>query len=202
MVALDCGSGSGYMALELARRGARVLACDLTPAGLYRLARIAAAEGLAGRILPICCTAEALPVRASSVDAFIANGLLEHLPDEVAAADEWARVCTTASTLMVTVPVRFSLVHPLLVAVQWWRDRQVGHLHRYDLNTLRRVLTGWSLHRAIYTGHWSKAWRVLANFTRLVRFEEEALERMDAAHEAHARRSSNLISFWRRDVPR
>ncbi|MEI6665005.1 MAG: class I SAM-dependent methyltransferase [Chloroflexota bacterium] len=198
LTVVDCGTGSGYMAIELARRGARVVACDLTFASLERLVRIAGEVGVADRMLAVCCTADRLPVRTDAIEAFIANGLIEHLPDDRAAAVEWARVCRAAATLMVAVPSSLSLVHLVLRPVQRWRDRQVGHLRRYDVPELQRALAGWLLLSAVYTGHWSKAWRVLANMTRVVRFDEEAMEHLDAAHEGHAHGSSNIVSFWRR----
>ena len=195
---LEVGAGSGYMAIELARRGARVIACDLTFASLERLARVAVEEGVGERVLAVCCTADRLPVEAGAIEAFVANGLLEHLPDDRAAAAEWARVCRVGAALMVAVPSSMSLVHLALRPVQWWRDRQVGHLRRYDAPELQRVLADWSLVSAVYTGHWSKAWRVLANMTRIGRFDEEEMEHLDAMHEGRAHGSSNIVSFWRR----
>ncbi len=197
-VALDCGTGTGYMAIELARRGARVIACDLTLASLVRLVRIAEAEGVADRVLAVCCTADELPVRDGVVASFIANGLLEHVPDQDAMLRACARVCAADATLMLTVPLRLGLVHPLLALVHWGRDRQIGHLRRYDLATLRRVLDGWTLLDARFTGHLGKALRVLANLSGLGRFDEEQLERIDDPHQHHERGASNVVSFWRR----
>jgi SAM-dependent methyltransferase len=91
---VDVCCGSGMEAEYLARRGARVLAVDLSQGAARRAQQRAAAYGL--DYLVVVGDAERLPVRTRAADvAFVHDGL-HHLDDPLVGVRELARVARTA----------------------------------------------------------------------------------------------------------
>jgi ubiquinone/menaquinone biosynthesis C-methylase UbiE len=92
---VDLGCGTGQLSLPLAQRGARVLAIDVSPAMIERLAakaRQLQLNGLDGLAAPV----EHLALPARSVDLIVTSYALHHLRDAdkdrlVAAAYQWLR---------------------------------------------------------------------------------------------------------------
>jgi len=108
---LDLGCGFGRHAFEAARRGAAVVALD---AGDDEVAGVRATFGAmvdAGELDPATVQAGAvqgdalhLPFPDASFDRVIASEVLEHIPDDVTAMCELARVLRPGGTMAVTVP--------------------------------------------------------------------------------------------------
>lgn len=99
---LDVGCGAGRHAYEAVRRGARVVAYDLDPSEVKDTATVLRALGgpgwaVNGDVLRV-------PFPNSSFDRVIAAEVLEHIPDDLAALTELARVLRPGGTLAVTVP--------------------------------------------------------------------------------------------------
>ena len=86
---LDCGCGHGMAAVVLARAGATVTACDLSP----EYVREAAARAEANAVMVRCLTADAesLPFADGAFDAVWGHAILHHL-DAATAARELRRV--------------------------------------------------------------------------------------------------------------
>jgi len=84
---LDCGGGSGSLAVPLARVGADVTVVDISVDALATLRRRADESGVAERIHPVQGDVEALSdaVPAASFDLVLAHGILEAV-DSVDAA--------------------------------------------------------------------------------------------------------------------
>ena len=107
---LDLGCGAGRHAFEALRRGARVVAFDYDEAELKDVAAMAAAMDQAGEIPATGGSATTrgdatrLPFPDGSFDRIIAAEVLEHIPDDVAAIRELARVLRPGGTMAVTVP--------------------------------------------------------------------------------------------------
>jgi SAM-dependent methyltransferase len=107
---LDLGCGAGRHAFEAYRRGARVVAADLDVKELPPVNAMLAAMRDAGEAAPpaaataLPADATRLPFADGSFDAVIAAEILEHVPDDVAAMAEIARVLRPGGTAAVTVP--------------------------------------------------------------------------------------------------
>ena len=97
--ALDVGCGTGFLAIELAKRGHRATGIDFAPA-MVNLARgKAAASGLTMRFEE--ADAERLPFPSDSFDVVISRHVLWTLPHPEAAIDEWHRVLRRGGRLVV-----------------------------------------------------------------------------------------------------
>ena len=97
--ALDAGCGTGFLSLELARRGHRVTGVDFAPAMIVAARRKADAEGLAVRFEE--SDAENLPHPAASFDLAISRHVLWTLPHPEAAIDEWLRLLRPGGRLAI-----------------------------------------------------------------------------------------------------
>ena len=94
---LDVAAGTGTSALPAARRGAEVIATDLTPE-LLDVGRLAAAEeGL--RLTWQTADAEALPYNDASFDIVLSSIGVMFAPHHRQAADELVRVCRPGGTI-------------------------------------------------------------------------------------------------------
>jgi SAM-dependent methyltransferase len=76
---LEVGCGAGGDTVELARRGARVLAIDISPSLLSRARERVNAAGYAERVDLRTCPAEALTTGEQRFDVIVGNGILHHL---------------------------------------------------------------------------------------------------------------------------
>ncbi len=140
---LDLGCGFGRHAFEAARRGADVVALDAgrdEVEGVRNMfaAMVAAGELDAGSLRTVAVQGDALhlPFGDGSFDRVICSEVLEHIPDDVGAMKELARVLRAGGTMAVTVP-RFG---PELI--NWalsdeYHNVPGGHIRIYR----RRVLT-------------------------------------------------------------
>jgi SAM-dependent methyltransferase len=107
---LDLGCGAGRHAFEAYRLGARVIAVDLDQkelppvAGLFYAMRAEGEAGPPAEATAVTADATSLPFADGTFDAVIAAEILEHIPDDVAAFAEIARVLRPGGTAAVTVP--------------------------------------------------------------------------------------------------
>jgi len=107
---LDLGCGGGRHAFEAHRRGAHTVAFDRNGGDTKDAAAMLAAMRLAGEApagalgTAVNGDALSLPFADASFDRVVAAEVLEHVPDDVAAMAELARVLRPGGTLAVTVP--------------------------------------------------------------------------------------------------
>jgi SAM-dependent methyltransferase len=122
--AADVGAAAGGNTGVLTNLGWQALALEYSEVG----AALAHQKGHA------TCRADAqvLPVRTASLGLVVALDLLEHLPDDGAAAREMRRVLRPDGTLVVSVPA-----DPRLWSAH---DEAVSHLRRYTRESLETLL--------------------------------------------------------------
>jgi SAM-dependent methyltransferase len=108
---LDLGCGFGRHAYQAARLGAQVVAFDFGADEVRNVQDTFGAMAVAGELDPATARvgavrgdALALPFPDGCFDRVIASEILEHLPDDVTAMAELARVLRPGGTMAVTVP--------------------------------------------------------------------------------------------------
>ena len=139
---LDLGAGGGRHAFEAYRRGANVIAFDQDTDELAKVSEWFAAMKQAGDA-PGSASAEvregdalALPFADGEFDRIIAAEVLEHIPADIQAIGELARVLRPGGTLAVTVPRWFPEI------VNWklseeYHSNPGGHIRIYTEEELR-----------------------------------------------------------------
>lgn len=138
---LDLGCGTGYT-LTCLPPSARGVGIDRSAHALA----LATRRGLAGRLVQ--GDVQRLPFADGAFDAVLALDVLEHLPDDAAAAREIARVLRPGGCAVVTVPAFRFL---------WSRhDEALSHLRRYRLGEVSKVLdsAGLTVERSSYYNFW------------------------------------------------
>jgi ubiquinone/menaquinone biosynthesis C-methylase UbiE len=148
---LDIATGRGYIAIEMAKLGLNVIACDLSPEAIKNLNKYKKQFKLKNLKL-VECKAEELPFKTESVDYITANAILEHIPDEMAAVEEWKRVLKKNGKMFIVVPLKFRYIWPFLWLPNYLHDKEIGHLRRYDLPTLKQKFSLTTI-KYLYTGH-------------------------------------------------
>lgn len=108
---LDLGCGFGRHAFEAARRGAHVVALDAGREEVDGVAATFAAMVEAGELTnnaPLSAVVQGdalhLPFANGTFDRVICSEVLEHIPDDVEAMSELARVLRPGGTMAITVP--------------------------------------------------------------------------------------------------
>jgi SAM-dependent methyltransferase/uncharacterized protein YbaR (Trm112 family) len=117
---LDAGCGAGRWAVQVAKRGGRVVALD---AG--RSIDLAGRNGARWDIACVQGDVTRLPFRTSSFDVVYSLGVLHHVPDTEAAASELARVLRPGGTCLLylyyALDGRGSLFRGVFIAVDGLR---------------------------------------------------------------------------------
>ena len=108
---LDLGCGFGRHAYEAARRGAHVIALDAGADEVNGVAGTFAAMVEAGELSPettrvgvVQGDALHLPFVDGSFDRVVCSEVLEHIPDDLGAMRELARVLRPGGTMAITIP--------------------------------------------------------------------------------------------------
>jgi ubiquinone/menaquinone biosynthesis C-methylase UbiE/uncharacterized protein YbaR (Trm112 family) len=162
---VDVGVGaSGYTVIEAARAGRPALGCDLSLQGLLTAREFARSEGVADRTLWVCCSAEELPLASDAFGSALAIAVLEHVPDDRAALHELARVLQPGGRAWVTVPHGLRNISPVFRGANRRHDRRLGHLRRYEAETLVDAARDAGLEpvEVQFTGHAVKVLQLLA----------------------------------------
>ncbi len=100
---LDVGCGHGLYSLELARRGATLVGCDLARPALTGAVHVACRLGLGGRTLFLAADGTDLPLAEGRFDLVVCNCVLEHIADDGAALAGMARALRPGGVLFLTV---------------------------------------------------------------------------------------------------
>jgi len=125
--ALEIGSGTGDYAEEWAGRGVQMTASEADPGRLAALqARFAKHPRVAVRELAV-----SVDIRADYATV-VAINVLEHIPDDVAALEAFARLLRPGGRAVLLVPALPALFSRF--------DRAIGHQRRYRRRDLVEVL--------------------------------------------------------------
>lgn len=196
-ILVDIGTGSSYIAVEMAKRGLQVIACDLTLNSLVKLLPVIKKHNLSNNLLLVCCNAENLPIRSGIADYLAANAILEHLQRENGAIREIDRVCNDNAGLMITVPILYRYLNPFFIPINYIHDKRIGHLRRYDERILSKKFRNWNLIKKYYTGHSKKMIKIILKsiFSWL---DEKKIEAEDTEYEGIKMWATNMISFFKK----
>lgn len=194
---LDCGTGSGYMAIGLAQKGAMVISSDITLKNLIKLKKITKKLGLEKNISFVCCSAEELPFKNYSFDFFVANAVLEHVSNEKQAINELSRIIKKGAGAMIAAPLNYRFLYPFLIPLNFFYDRRLGHLRRYDEKSLKKKFTMLKLKKIYYTGHLLKVIKIITNLFFPI-FNNTTIEKEDQKKESFKYGASNIIGFFTR----
>jgi len=148
---LDIATGSGYVAIEMAKRGLNVTASDLSIVAIKNLKKYRQQFSLKNLNI-IKCPAEKIPLADNSFDYIIANAILEHIFDENKAINEWLRLLKPNGQILVTIPLMYRYIWPFLWPINYIHDKRIGHLRRYNSTSLQSKFHLDLMH-VFYTGH-------------------------------------------------
>lgn len=191
---LDIATGRGYIAIEMAKLGMQVIACDLSFQSIKNLGKYKKQFSLKNLQL-LNCPAEKIPLPDKSVDYIVANAILEHIPNEKEAIAEWKRILKPHGKMFIAVPLKLRYVWPFLWPINYIHDKRIGHLRRYNLQNLQEKFNLRVL-KVFYTGHLLK---VISAITSLYVWGErfsEFFEKIDTKQESKRYGASNIIVLF------
>jgi SAM-dependent methyltransferase len=175
---LELGCGSGINSILLARRGARVIAVDISHPLIEVAARRVAVNGVGNRVRFVTGSAHDLPLATESVDVVVGISVLHHLELD-AAAEEIGRVLKPGGRAVFKEPVRASRLLRLARAFVPYRRSDVSPFERpltlADVETFRQRFAA---------GACRPFWLPFVNIARVVTPKSRwfrAAHRMDAA---------------------
>lgn len=99
---LDIGTGSGWMAIVLAKRGFEVVTIDIDAGPLQRAKETAQDEGVVDNIIFKKADATRLPFADNAFDAVFSFDSMHHLPDCYQAIEEMFRVCKASGWIVIS----------------------------------------------------------------------------------------------------
>jgi SAM-dependent methyltransferase len=100
---LDVGCAHGLYSLDLARRGAVLVGCDLERSALAAAQQTAHGLGLSGKALFLVADGSRLPLPDRQFDLVVCNCVLEHIVDDTAALAAMTRSLRPGGMLYLTV---------------------------------------------------------------------------------------------------
>lgn len=196
-IVLDIATGSGYAAIELAKLGMQVIACDLSPQAIKNLNKYKKELSLPNLKL-IICKAEKIPLKNNSVDYILANAILEHIPDEKSAVSEWKRVLKPTGKMFITVPLKYKHVFPFLWPIIYLYDKRIGHLRRYDLESLKNAFKLKPV-KFFYSGHFIKVIGLLIGIVVKSNEFNQYVEKKDKQQEGIRYGANNISVIFKNE---
>lgn len=192
---IDIASGSGYVAIELAKKGYSVTATDLTPESVRLLNKYKQQMKLKN-LQVIQSPAEKIPLPSKAFDVIVANAILEHIPAEADTIKEWLRLLKPKGTLVITVPLKFRYIWPMLWYHNKKHDRAIGHLRRYDVPDLVSKIP-LRFQKAYYTGNIFKITGIAANTIFKSKQFERVYEYLDGKTSGIPYGANNLMVVFK-----
>ena len=130
---LDIGTGSGLLAIELAKskhgHNFHITGVDISENMVRKARENASISGVEGKIQFLNCTAAALPFPDNSFDLVISYASLHHWSDPIAVLNEVARVTTKTGHIIIRDNKRV-YQNPLWKCGVWLVSRFMNKRHR------------------------------------------------------------------------
>jgi 2-polyprenyl-3-methyl-5-hydroxy-6-metoxy-1,4-benzoquinol methylase len=101
-VILDAGCGSGWLSIEIARRGFEVFAIDLSKKQLEQAKLLSKAEQI--NLTLIRASLSHMPFGTAMFDSIVSSDVIEHIPLLSVALEELSRVLRSEGNLCITTP--------------------------------------------------------------------------------------------------
>jgi SAM-dependent methyltransferase len=197
-VIVDAGCSSGYLLEDLRaeRPDATLIGVDLVAAGLRRAHALVPEATL---LLADVCD---LPLADGGVDAVVSANLLEHVPDDVGALREFARVLRPGGRAAIVVPAGPSTYD--------YYDRFLGHERRYARGEMARkgreaglhVVADHHLGSFLYPAFWAVKQRNKRKHPNPSETEMQALVERDIARTSESRLGAATTTLERKLIGR
>lgn len=130
---LDAGSGDGW--LINAKPHVRFISIDLGMKNLLSLRK------KHPHAMLVCADVTRLPFREGSLDGVVASEVMEHLNEPEAAAREFARVCKSGASIVLSTPYKETLRYYLCIHCNKPTPAN-AHIQTFDENRHRQILDG------------------------------------------------------------
>ena len=151
---LDLACGQGYMTLAIAKKGYKVMACDISISGLLRARKEAEKLGIEKNILFIACDLYKIKFKKNTFDFIIMLHVLEHLVQDKLIMKKVIFFAKQNAIYYIGAPLSLFYVFPLFIPLYMYSDRKVGHKRRYTIESILKLFTfDAEAVYTIYTGH-------------------------------------------------
>jgi SAM-dependent methyltransferase len=197
-VVVDAGCSSGYLLEDLRaeRPDLQLIGVDLVAAGLRRAHDLVPEARL---LLADVCD---LPVEDETVDAVVSANLLEHVPDDVGALREFARVLRPGGRAAIVVPAGPSTYD--------YYDRFLGHERRYARGEMAakgrdaglRVVADHHIGSFLYPAFWAVKQRNRRRYRDPSEQEMQRLVERDIARTTDSRLGAATTALERKLIAR
>jgi ubiquinone/menaquinone biosynthesis C-methylase UbiE len=192
---IELGCGDGKLSTALAKKGYQLTACDISDTAIKLVKKFAKEKDVL--IKTVRCDVTKMKFPDNKFDFAIANSILEHLEDEEKALKEWSRILKPGGRIVIVTPLRQRHVFPLLWIVNWFHDRRLGHIRRYDKKRYTNFSQyGLELKKVVYTGHTPKVFLTLINIFVKNKQIEKLAEKVDTSLHHLQYDGNNIIGFF------
>lgn len=195
---LDLACGQGYMTLPIAKKGYKVMACDISISGLLRARKEAEKLGIEKNILFIACDLYKIKFKKNTFDFIIMLHVLEHLVYDKLIMKKVIFFAKQNAIYYIGVPLSLFYVFPLFIPLYMYSDRKVGHKRRYTIESILKLFTfDAEPVYTIYTGHLIKFIGLFLLKIGINTFERK-IEDLDERMLSTKRWGSNITTVIRR----
>jgi 2-polyprenyl-3-methyl-5-hydroxy-6-metoxy-1,4-benzoquinol methylase len=161
---LDVGSGSGWVARQLATKGAKVVSVDLSERNLEKT-KLTLGRESADFVL---ADAYRLPFRKGSFDVVVASEVLEHLNSPATCLQEFERILAPHGKVITSTPYKEKIQYYLCIHCNK-KTPANAHLHSFDEHSLASLFQSENFQRIRFQKFGNKAF-LFARIYYLLRF--------------------------------
>lgn len=190
---VDIASGAGYVAIEMSKKGLKVIATEISPIAIQHLEEYKKQLKLAN-LKVIDCVAERIPLPDNSVDYIVANAIFD-LTDEQKTVTEWKRILKPKGKIFVSVGHSYSKVNPIYLPVIYLHDRQIKRLRHYTASTLQKAFK-LPVEKIYYTGHSEKMRWLIGKTLGINLSSDKNIEKRDSLFKNKEKGATNLIMVF------